>query len=524
MPRVQRRERIRLDAAPPAVEHALRAHLGLTPDADGVLTGSVPGSPDATLRATVAADGGGTAVTLDAEHSLHVAFFQWFFGPAFRFDVRRGLRHVARVLRADEAGTPLPDPPRPGPLTPPAAFDTGQATLIATVSFACALASFAGALFGQNADSIARTYDISNNGLGESLAVTRFGALVALLAAALADRVGRRRIVLGSVATVCLANALSAVAPTVETFTAAQLLLRAGINAAIVVGGIAVVEEAPEGARAFAVAMLGLASGAGYACSVILLPLADLGDESWRIAFGVSAASLILLPVIARNLRETARYAEIAARSRARGRVNEVVDPAYRWRFALLAGVGFLSNVFSAPSAQLTNRYLTDERGFSSSGIALLKTVTNGIPGLAGILLAGRLTESRGRRPVAIFGILVGTTFTMLFFVGSGWVLWVASTLAIIAAASGTLAVGTMDAEMFPTEVRGTSNALLLVCYVLGSAVGLVAAGALSDALGGLGNAIAVLGVAPIAAAIFLLPRLPESSGRTLDDVSPPEV
>jgi hypothetical protein len=86
------------------------------------------------------------------------------------------------------------------------------------------------------------------------------------------------------------------------------------------------------------------------------------------------------------------------------------------------------------------------------------------------------------------------------------------------------LAVGTMDAEMFPTEVRGTSNALLLVAYVLGSVVGLVLAGQLSDSIGGLGNAIALCGIAPIIAAVFLLPRLPESSGHELDDVSPSEV
>ena len=61
------------------------------------------------------------------------------------------------------------------------------------------------------------------------------------------------------------------------------------MNAVLVVGGIAVVEEAPEGARAFAVAMLGLAGGAGFALSVILLPAADLGPEAWRVAFGVSA-------------------------------------------------------------------------------------------------------------------------------------------------------------------------------------------------------------------------------------------
>ena len=230
------------------------------------------------------------------------------------------------------------------------------------------------------------------------------------------------------------------------------------------------------------------------------------------------------MPVLRRNLAETRRYEQLAQRSAERGRVREVFDKAYGNRLVLLAAVGFLTNVFSAPSAQFTNRFLSDDRHFSNSGVAVFQGVTNGVPGLFGILLAGRLAESRGRRPVAIVGLFVGTAAHdgLLPRLGAGHL--DRSTFAIVAGASATLSVGTMDAELFPTEVRGTANALLLVCSVAGSAVGLVLAGTLSDAIGGLGMAIAICGVAPLLAALFLLPRLPESQGRALDDVSPSEV
>lgn len=521
MPRVRRRETIHLDA-PPAVSAALvRATLEL----DENLAGVLPSDRSSAVQATITpSDGGGTDVVLEGRNDTRIPFFQWFFGPVFRHDLHRALAHAGECVGTAERHEEPPSPPRRSPLSPPASFTAQQATLTATVSFAGLLTTFAAALFGQNADSVARTFDISNTGLGESLAITRAGALFALFAAALADRLGRRRILLYTVAGVCFANAASAVAPSIEMFTMSQLLLRACVNAAVVVGGIAVVEEAPEGARAFSIAMLGLASGAGFALSVLLLPLADLGAQTWRIAFAVSALSIVLLPVLARRLHETTRYERLAARTTERGSFREVFDRKYGMRFVLLAGVGFLSNVFSAPSAQLTNRYLTDERGFSSSGIAAFRGVTNGIPGVIGILLAGRLAETRGRRPVAIVGLFVGTTLTVVFFLGAGAVLWISSTFAIIAAASGTLAIGTMDAELFPTEVRGTSNALLLMCYVAGSAVGLLAAGALSRPLGGLGYAIALCGAAPLLASVLLVPRLPESRGRALDDVSPSEV
>jgi predicted MFS family arabinose efflux permease len=179
--------------------------------------------------------------------------------------------------------------------------------------------------------------------------------------------------------------------------------------------------------------------------------------------------------------------------------------------------------VFSAPSAQLTNKYLDDERGFSNSGISLFRAVTNGVPGLAGLVLGGRLAEQRGRRPVAAFGLAASTVAQVTFFLIGGPSLWLASTVAIVFAGGATVALGTLDAELFPTEVRGTGNALLLVCGVAGSVVGLLLAGLLADALG-LGPAIAVCGVAPFLAALLLVPRLPEAAHRKLDDVSPSQV
>jgi AAHS family 4-hydroxybenzoate transporter-like MFS transporter len=199
-----------------------------------------------------------------------------------------------------------------------------------------------------------------------------------------------------------------------------------------------------------------------------------------------------------------------------------VFHRAYGRRFVLLGLAAFLVNVFAAPSSQLTNRYLTNAHDFSNSSVALFRGITLGLPGLIGILLAGRLAESRGRRPVTVVGLLVATSFQMAFFLAdSSALLWIAPTIAIVAAACAGLALATLDAELFPTEVRGTSNGFLLVAGVAGSAVGLVVATQLRDSLGGLGPGIAACGVATIVAAVLVVPRLPETAARDLDDVSP---
>ncbi len=520
MPRVRRRVEITVDAPRDAVVAAARRELEL----DEQLTGQTPENAPVDVTVTSGDATGACRVDVEVADDLYLPFFQWFFGPPHRRSLGRAARHAAATIAAGATGGPAPAPLRRSLFLPPVAFSAAQTELIATVALIGVVASFGSALFGQNVDPLAKSFGVSNSALGVSGAITRAGILFALVATALADRRGRRVVLLGALGALCFGSLISALSPNIEVFTGAQLIVRAAVNAVLVVGGIAVVEEAPEGARAFAVAMLGLAAGAGFALSVMILPAADLGPEAWRAAFAISALSALLIPLIARHLRETRRYEALAARTTKRGRVRGLGDPLYRRRLILLASIGFLANIFSAPSAQFTNRFLSDERGFSQSGIAGFRAVTAGLPGLFGILLAGRINETRGRRSVATLSLLIGTICTIIFFLGDGAVLWVFMTLAIVAAAPATLAIGTLDAELFPTETRGTSNSLLLVTSVLGSALGLVVAGQLSDSVGGLGDAIALCGVAPLIAAIFLVPRLPESSGRALDDVSPSEV
>jgi predicted MFS family arabinose efflux permease len=185
--------------------------------------------------------------------------------------------------------------------------------------------------------------------------------------------------------------------------------------------------------------------------------------------------------------------------------------------------VAFLTNLFAAPSSQLTNRYLTRVHHYSNADVAALRAVTAGVPGFVGVVLAGRLAETRGRRRVSIVGLVLASVAQMAFFVCGGALLWLTSTVAIVAGASAALTLGALDVELFPTEARGTSNGFLLVAGVAGSAAGLLVATILADPLGGLGPGIAVCGLAPLLAALLFLPRLPEPAARSLDDISPSE-
>lgn len=486
---------------------------------------SVPDVVEDVVRvaAVRSADGGGSEVTLSAEYSDRIAYFGWIFGPLIRRSIRRGLVHIGDALEARALGRQPPPPPRRPLWAPPDRMTRDQTRAIATICAALAVAGYAGSLFTQAVDFIAGTYGATDADLGVVLATTRAGTLVGILGSVLADRRGRRRVILASTAALSIVTVLSSAAPSLFVFGALQVLSRGFLNLQAVVAFIAATEEAPEGARAYTLALASVASAAGFALGALLLPLADLGGQAWRGLFVLGGGGLLLLPGMARRLSETRRYAAMAGRI-AGAKAREVVDRVYGRRFAVVAATGFLLNFLAAPSSQFMNRYLAQERGFSGLDILVLRFFTQGAPALVAVWIGGRLAESSGRKPVAGLATLVTAVATAAFFLVGGPGLWLALLAATAAGALAGPSLAAFNTELFPTEVRGTAGAGLLAVAVAGSAVGLLLAGYLAEPLGSVGAAVAVTAAGPIVVALLLIPRLPEARGMKLDEVSPPEV
>jgi MFS family permease len=517
-----------VDLAAPAerVRRLAEEALGGEPDpadpATVVIQVRFPTGDPTPVRLRIEPRGAGAQVLLETDPTPPVPYFSWFVAPILRSASRRARSWVERALRAADAGRPPPPAPKRPSLAPPTAFSGPQAVLLATVCALTAAATYGSSLLSQNVDYVGRSFGASDRALGTALAISRAGVLIALVASAMADRKGRRTLMLVSFAGVCLANGVAAAAPNLAVFTAGQTLMRGFANTALIVAGIAAIEEAPDGARAYSLALLGLAGGFGYGFGVALLPVSDIAREAWRISFAVSAATALLLPSFARHLTETQRYAGLAVRDAKRGRVGEVFDPSYGGRFGVLVVASFLFSIFTAPASQFTNRYLADSRGFSGFDITVFRGVTQGFPGLAGVAIGGRLAETRGRRPVAAIALFAGTAAQMVFYLSGSLVLWVSSAVFILFGGIATPALGAFNGEMFPTEIRGTANAFLLVAGVAGSAVGLVVTGTLSGHIG-LGTALALTGIPSLVASVLVL-LLPETAARSLEEVSPSEV
>lgn len=481
---------------------------------------------DATLRmsASVVPTTAGSRLSLTCSYDRVFPNFEWAFDLLIRRLMRNVLAHRSEAIEAAAAGRTPPGEPKRAWWSPPEAMTLNQVREIATLCLIVVIIQYSASLLTQTLDFVAKTFDATNAELSVLIAATQVGTVVALVGAVLADRVGRRRVLLWSLVFVSVATPLSAAAPTLWSFAVLQVLVQGGVSLVAVVVFIAAVEEAPEASRAYTLAIVAIASRIGFAAGGVVLPIADFGPNAWRWIYVLGSVGLFFVPGVSRNLGETKRFAALVSRGAERGRLSEVIDKLYGGRFVVLFITSFLVSFFVVPETQFLNRYLGDERGFTGLGVLVLRTFTQLLPGLALAFIGGRLAESSGRRPIATWGLLVGACATAILFTSGGPLLWLSLAFATGGIALAHPSLAAFATELFPTEIRGTAVAGLTIATIVGGVVGLLVVGYLADPLDSVGRAIAVTAAAPVLVALFLIRRLPEARGKLLDDVSPSEV
>ncbi|MHB8670130.1 MAG: MFS transporter [Acidimicrobiales bacterium] len=436
----------------------------------------------------------GEQVTQTLELRLAAPYFGWLFLPVVR-------RHLGR--------------PQPGEVpwwAPPQTLDARASTALGTLAAIAVVYGYLNTLFTQTIAFAGEEFHAGNSAQGVAGSVVRLGGIVALVLTAVADRRGRRVVLLGCTVAGSALALTGALAPSLGWLTASQLLARAFASALLLVGMIVAGEEMPAGCRAWAVSLLAMAAGLGSGICVLSLRLADIDPRGWRLLYVLPILALPLARDIARQLPESRRYLAAHSRRPALG--------AHRGRLALLAASGFLSNLFIAPESQFSNRYLRHERHFSGGRIGLL-SVACGSVGVIGIVAGGRLAERRGRRQVAAVSVIAGTLLSVVFFFSRGWPLWAWCTAGTIVSDAQVPALLVYGPELFPTGLRGLANGAIGTVSLIGSAVGLAVAGLMADAFGHIGPALAVLSVGPILLGVLVLVAYPETAGRELEELNP---
>ena len=439
------------------------------------------------------ADEGTRTVTETIEFRPAFTYFWWLFALPMR-----------RALRQDSSG-------RFPWWAPPDRLDARAASMLGTLSLLSVVFGYLNTLFTQTISFAAEEFGSGNSAQGLAGSAVRVGGILSLVVMAAADRQGRRRVALVTAAGGSVLAVTGALSPSLAWLTGSQALARGFASALVVIVTIVAVEEMPARSRAYAVSILAMAGGLGAGICVLSLRLADLGSRGWRLLYVIPVLALPAIASARRRLPESRRFLRPH---------TEVEIAGHGRRLLLLAVSGLLTNLFVAPQSQFGNRFLRAERGFSGGRIGLF-SVAVGTPAAVGIVAGGRLADVRGRRRVAAVSLLGGTACTVAFFFSAGWPVWIWSLAGNVLSAASIPALGVYGPELFPTSLRGRANAVVAGTALLGSAVGLVAAGVLSDGFGRIGPAMAVLATGPVLLALLVLVAYPETAGRELEELNP---
>jgi len=446
-------------------------------------------------RSLVVAEDGSFTETID--YSLAVPFWWWLFALPMRW----ALRTPARSGR----------PARRPWWAPPAVVDARASTVLGLLCSIALIEGYVSTLLTQTITYAAGEFGDGRRAQGTTLAAVRAGVVLALVLAARADRVGRRRLIALSALAACVAACLGALAPNLVVLGGTQLVATGCVGALGLLIAIVCAEEMPAGARAYGFSLVTMAGALGAGMCVWVLPAADWGTRGWRLVYVVPALGLFVVAAVGRRLPESRRFARPHA---------DVALAGHGARLFLLAAAGFLGALFVAPAFQFQNDYLRREQGFSATRIALFTVVTS-TPATLGIIAGGRLADTHGRKVVAAVGVIGGTIAAVITFAVHGWPLWAWAVAGSMIGALIVPALGVYRPELFPTALRGRAAGIVQVATLAGSAVGLVLVGTLVDRWDTYFRPIALVSVGPLLLALLVLLRFPETARRELEDLNP---
>jgi MFS family permease len=366
--------------------------------------------------------------------------------------------------------------------------------------------------------SIADKVGLSGTRLGVGLAIIRLASLGSLPLIGIADRLGRRRVILAVTIVGLALTAVAAASPGYWWFVIIFAFGRPLLTATNALAEVMAAEETSSQHRTAAIALVsaGYAGGAGLSAIVHSLASGTLG---FRGIFALALLPLIAVYALRGWVEEPNRFMVADAAAEHSTPVLSAVGPRYRGRVIVLALIGFAISAISGPATSFAFLFAQDVLHLQGYVTAAMVAVA-GLTGLIGLLAGRWLADRIGRRPTGTIG-LVAIAFTGAFaYTGSSSAYVLGYVLGALSGGLLAPAVGALLAELFPTSVRASVTGWWVAAGVLGAVAGLVAFGAVAD-VGNRFAAAAQLTFLPAAAAAVLFWLLPETKGREPESLWP---
>lgn len=361
---------------------------------------------------------------------------------------------------------------------------------------------------------------VAENEIGTLSAAIRFGVLLSLAAGVIADRIGRRRLLLVTVIGFSITTFFTAFSRTPVEFAALQFLGRAFLYAETAIAMVVVTEELAAKDRGFGLGLLGALGAFGHGAAALSLTFVEDIPYGWRALYAIGVLPLLGLAWLRRSLPETERFVAAKRDDTRWWQPLAALFRAYPGRIAAILAVAFSVEFANSAAAGFMAKTLQEVHGYAAGQVTLLYLL-GGMLAIAGNQAAGMWSDRVGRRPV-LLGLLALTGLAFAGFYGlRGWIivpLWIAQVFALQGVAVILRALGS---ELFPTSYRSTASSARLAAAVVGGSLGLTLESQLYDVLGSHAAAISALLPGFLVAMLIVWWFVPESARRELEEVSP---
>jgi AAHS family 4-hydroxybenzoate transporter-like MFS transporter len=414
-----------------------------------------------------------------------------------------------------------------------------QIKLLLTCAAVLVLDGFDTTAIGYVAPALAKEWGLTKGALGPVFSAGLFGLMIgALVLGPLADRIGRKKIIIFSTLAFGLGALATAFVQDVNTLLAVRFATGLGLGGAMP-NTIAMTSEFnPKRRRATMVMIMfcGFSLGAalgGFLAAALMAPF------GWRAVFVVGGvAPLLLVPILALRLPESVRFLALTGRANARvaellGLISPKVEfPAAaqfvvhepglagmpvlqlfrdgRTLVTLLSWVVFFMSLLDLYFLSNWLPTVLNDLGASVSEAALIGSMLQ-VGGVVGAFALGSVIDRFSFRALAL------VYFIAIFAVGAIGQLGHAAVLVAVAIfvagfcmVGGQIAANALAAGFYPTSIRATGVGWALGIGRVGSIIGPLVGGALLTMKWSAGAVFLAAATAALCAALaaFCLSRL----------------
>lgn len=369
------------------------------------------------------------------------------------------------------------------------------------------------------------TFSLSNAQAGlVSSATLIFSAAGGLASGILADRIGRRQVLIYTILLYSFASGGTALSGGFVELLFWRALIGLGLGGEWSAGAVLVAESWPPESRARAIGFMQSGWALGYMLASVVTAVV-LPRYGWRVLFLTGVLPALLTVAIRRKVVEP----EVWSKQRRRGRLSDLFRPPLARRTFLAAAL--TTSVLFAYWGLFTwlPGFLSAAPASGGAGMSIVRTsawmFTMQIGAFLGYITFGWVADRFGRRPAFLVYMLGAALLTPVY----GWMPRLAGasaeTVLLVMGpligffGSGYFSLfGAMLAELYPTALRGAGQGFT---YNIGralSALAPYAVGSMADRSGigaaiGLNSAFFLLG----AALVF---SLPETRSTRLEEVA----